>query len=155
MNTLKNLTLGFCLISGKHVLITEFPEQDTHSGCCYYSLLRSDQLHLLTPCVNSNARMANSANSCLSAALPIIFHESPLVAIILARLLTILFLYLRQSVLQPLPLRSAHSLCRSCLGMPFQHRSNLGPHHACSPTHWQKATGSFSCILYRHWCKCA
>ena len=38
-----------------------------------------------------------------SAAIPIIFHESPLVAIILARLLTTLFLYLHQSMLQPYP----------------------------------------------------
>ena len=152
VNTLKNLTLGFCLISGKHVLITEFPEQDTHSGSCYYSLLRSDQLHLLTPCVNSNARMANSANSCLSAAIPIIFHESPLVAVILAGIPTTLFLYLRQSVLLPLPHRSAHSSCRFCLRHPSQHVSILGTHHACSPAHWLKATGSFSCIPIRHWC---
>ena len=152
VNTLKNLTLGFCLISGKHVLITEFPEQDTHSGSCYYSLLRSDQLHLLTPCVNSNARMANSANSCLSAAIPIIFHESPLVAVILAGLPTTLFLHRYQSVLQPLPLWSAHSSCRFCLVMLSQHGSNIGTHHACSPAHWQKATGSFSYIPIRHWC---
>ena len=112
VNTLKNLTLGFCLISGKHVLITEFPEQGTHSGSCYYSLLRSDQLHLLTPCVNSNARMANSTMSCLCATVPAIFHKSPLVAIILAGLLTTLFLSLRQSVLQPLLLWSVHSSCR-------------------------------------------
>ena len=64
------------------------------------------------PRVNSNARMANSTDSCLSAAVPIIFHESPLVAIILTGLLTTLFLYLRQSVLQPLLLWSAHSSCR-------------------------------------------
>ena len=152
VNTLKNLTLGFCLISGKHVLITEFPEQGTHSGSCYYSLLRSDQLHLLTPCVNSNARMANSTMSCLCATVPAIFHKSPLVAIILAGLLTTLFLSLRQSVLQPLPLRSAHSSCRLCLMMPSQHGSILGTHHAYSPAHWQKATGSFSCIPIRHWC---
>ena len=55
------------------------------------------------PCVTSNARMADSTASCLDAALPIIFHEYPLVAIILAGLLTILFLYLHQSVLQPYP----------------------------------------------------
>ena len=55
------------------------------------------------PCVTSNARMANSTAFRLSATIPIIFHESPLVAIILAGLLTTLFLYLHQSVLQPYP----------------------------------------------------
>ena len=104
------------------------------------------------PCVTSNARMASSAASCLCAAIPIIFHESPLVAIILARLLTILFLYLHQSVLQPLPLWSAHSSCRLCLVMPSQHGSVLDTHHACSLTHWQNWAGSFSCIPIRHWC---
>ena len=72
-------------------------------GYCYYSLPCYDQVHLLMPCVTSNARMANSTVSCLCAAIPIIFHESPLVAIILAGLLTTLFLYLHQSVLQPYP----------------------------------------------------
>ena len=104
------------------------------------------------PCVTINARMANSTVSRLSAAVPIIFHESPLVAIILAGLLTTLFLYLRQSVLQPLPLWSAHSSCRFCLRHPSQHVSILGTHHACSQAHWQKATGSSLCIPIRHWC---
>ena len=136
----------------KHVLTKEFPEQGTHSGSCYYSHLSFDQLHLLMPCVTSNARIANSAACCLGAAIPIIFHESPLVAIILAGLLTTLSLYLHQSVLQPLPLWSAHSSCRFCRRMPSQHRSILGTHHACSPAHWQNWAGSFSCIPIRHWC---
>ena len=105
----------------KHVLTTEFPEQGTHSGSCYYSILCFDKLHLLMLCVTSNARMANSTDSCLSAAVPIIFHESPLVAIILAGLPTTLFLYLRQLVLQPLPHRSAHSSCRFCQSPLSQH----------------------------------
>ena len=70
------------------------------------------------PCVTINARIANSTASCLYAAVPIIFHESPLVAIILAGLLTTLFLYLRQSVLQSLPLWSAHSSCRIIHWLP-------------------------------------
>ena len=37
----------------------------------------------------------------------------------------------------------------------FQHGSYLGTHHACSPAHWQKATGSFSYIPIRHLCWCA
>ena len=88
----------------KHVLTTEFPEQGTHSGSCYYSILCFDKLHLLMLCVTSNARMANSTAFRLSATIPIIFHESPLVAVILAGFPTTLFLYLSQSVLQPLPL---------------------------------------------------
>ena len=72
-------------------------------GISYNALICFDQVHLLMPRVNSNARMANSTDSCLSAAVPIIFHESPLVAIILAGFLTTLFLYLHQSVLQPYP----------------------------------------------------
>ena len=52
----------------------------------YYSLLWPDQLHRLMSCVTSNARMANSTPSCLGAAVPIIFHKSPLVAVILAGL---------------------------------------------------------------------
>ena len=67
-------------------------------GDGYYSLLWPDQLHLLMSCVTSNARMANSTGSCLGAAIPIIFHEFPLVAIILAGHPTTLFLYLSQSV---------------------------------------------------------
>ena len=137
----------------KHV--QEFPEQGTHSGSCYYSNLCFDQLHLLMPCVTSNARMASSTASCLWAANPIIFHESPLVAIILAWLPTTLFRYLHQSVLQPLHLWSAHSSCRFCQSPLSQHGSILDTHHACSPAHWQKATGSFSCIHIRHWCWCA
>ena len=121
----------------KHVLTTEFPEQGTHSGSCYYSILCFDKLHLLMLCVTSNARMANSTAFRLSAAIPIIFHESPLVAIILAGLLTTLFLYLRQSVLQPLPLWSAHSSCRFCQSLLSQHGSILGTHHTNSPAHWQ------------------
>jgi len=73
-------------------------------GDGYDSLLWPDQLHLLMSCITSNARMASSTAFCLSGAVPIIFHESPLVAVILAGLPTTLFLYLRQSVLQPLPL---------------------------------------------------
>ena len=69
-------------------------------------------------CVTSNARMAGSTASCLDAAIPIIFHESPLVAIILAGLLTTLFLYIHQSVFQPLPLWSAHSSCRIVHWLP-------------------------------------
>ena len=88
----------------KHVLTKVFPEQGTHSGSCYYSHLCFDQSHLLMPCVTINARMANSTMSRLSATIPIIFHESPLVAVILAGFPTTLFLYLSQSVLQPLPL---------------------------------------------------
>ena len=67
-------------------------------GDGYYSLLWPDQLHLLMSCVTSNARMANSTGYCLGAAIPIIFHECPLVAIILAGHPTTLFLYLSQSV---------------------------------------------------------
>ena len=104
------------------------------------------------PCVTINARMANSAASCLYAAVLIIFHESPLVAVILAGIPTTLFLYLRQSVLLPLPHRSAHSSCRFCQSPLSQHGSNLGTHLACSPAHWQKATGSSLCIPIRHWC---
>ena len=70
------------------------------------------------PCVTINARMANSAASCLYAAVLIIFHESPLVAIILAGLPTTLFPYLSQSVLQPLPLWSSHSSCRIIHWLP-------------------------------------
>ena len=70
------------------------------------------------PCVTINARMANSTMSRLSATIPIVFHESPLVAIILAGFLTTLFLYLRQSVLQSLPLWSAHSSCRIIHWLP-------------------------------------
>ena len=106
---------------------TEFPEQGTHSGYFYYSLLRSNQLHQLMPCVTSNARMADSTVSCLYAAIPIIFHESPLVAIILAGFLTTLFLYLHQSVLQPLPLWSAHSSCRFVWYHGFNMEASLIP----------------------------
>ena len=70
------------------------------------------------PCVTINARMANSAASCLYAAVLIIFHESPLVAFILAGLPTTLFPYLSQSVLQPLPLWSSHSSCRIIHWLP-------------------------------------
>ena len=70
------------------------------------------------PCVTINARMANSTVSCLYAAIPIIFHESPLVAVILAGFPTTLFLYLSQSVLQPLPLWPAHSSCRIIHWLP-------------------------------------
>ena len=52
------------------------------------------------------------------AAIPIIFHEFPLVAIILAGHPTTLFLYLSQSVLQPLPLWPAHSSCRIIHWLP-------------------------------------
>ena len=69
-------------------------------------------------CVISNARMAGSAASCLGATVPIIFHEFPLVAIILAGHPTTLFLYLSQSVLQPLPPWSAHSSCRIIHWLP-------------------------------------
>ena len=127
---------------------TEFPEQGTHSGYFYYSLLRSNQLHQLMPCVTSNARMADSTVSCLYAAIPIIFHESPLVAVILAGIPTTLFLYLRQSVLLPLPHRSAHSSCRFCQSPLSQHGSVLDTHHACSPAHWQNVTGSSLSSLY-------
>ena len=98
-------------------LFRRFPEQGTHSGSCYYSHL-CYQLHLLLPYVTNNARMANSTGPCLGATVPIIFHEFPLVAIILAGHPTTLFLYLRQSVLQPLPLRSAHSSCRFDYWLP-------------------------------------
>ena len=79
------------------------------------------------PCVTINARMANSTPSCLSAAIPIIFHESPLVAFILAGLPTTLFLYLSQSVLQPLPLWSAHSSCRFVWNHGFNMEAILVP----------------------------
>ena len=90
-------------------------------GYGYYSLLWPDQLYLLMPCVTINARMANSTVSCLYAAVPIIFHESPLVAIILAGLLTTLFLYLHQSMLQPYPsgllIHRVVSVSHPCLNM--------------------------------------
>ena len=84
-------------------------------GISYNALIWPDQLHRMMPCVTSNARMANNTPSCLGAAVPIIFHESPWVAIILAELPTTLFLSLRQSVLQPLPLWSAYSSCHLVL----------------------------------------
>ena len=96
-------------------------------GISYNALICFDQVHLLMPRVNSNARMANSTDSCLSAAVPIIFHESPLVAFILAGLPTTLFLYLSQSVLQPLPLWSAHSSCRFVWNHGFNMEAILVP----------------------------
>ena len=98
VNTLKNLMLGCCLIIGIHMLITEFQKGYALRENSYYSLLWPDQLHRLMPCVTGNARMASSTVLCLNAAIPIFFHESPLVAVIPAGLLTILFLSLRQSV---------------------------------------------------------
>ena len=46
-------------------LLRRFPEQARTQGYFYYSLLWPDQLHLLMPCVTSNARMASSAALCL------------------------------------------------------------------------------------------
>ena len=89
-------------------------------------------------CVCSHARMASSTSLCLGFAVPIIFHESPMVAFILCRLLTILFLSQRLPVQQPvIPL--ACSFIVSLLSeVPSQHGSVPGTHHVCSPAHWQK-----------------
>ena len=94
----KDLARGYCLILRNTYLLKSSLNRVRTQGYGYYSLLWPDQLYLLMPCVTINARMANSTVSCLYAAVPIIFHDSPLVAIILAGLLTTLFLYLSQSV---------------------------------------------------------
>ena len=76
-------------------------------------------------CVYSHARIASSASLWLGFAVPIIFHESPMVAFILCWLLTILFLSLRLPVYQPvIPL--ACSFIVSLLSeVPSQHGSIL------------------------------
>ena len=89
-------------------------------------------------CVCSHARIASSASLWLGFAVPIIFHESPMVAFILCWFLTILFLSLRLPVYQPvIPLACSFivSLLSEVLS---QHGSIPGTYHVCSPAHWQK-----------------
>ena len=97
VNTQNDLSLGCCLSNGWGVHICTVISLRTLGR-----LLHSTKLFISVPCLMccaySHARMASSTSLCLGFAVPIIFHESPMVAFILCWLLTILFLSLHLSV---------------------------------------------------------
>ena len=98
VNTQNDLSLGCYLSNGRwyHICIVIMP---AHSGPAITSSTKLFiSVSCLMCCVYCHARMASSTSLCLGFAVPIIFHESPMVAFILCWFLTILFLSLRLPV---------------------------------------------------------